>query len=652
MKTFPSAFTAEKNKKTGAAPFWVLECPFPATGTIYLADYAVTFSTWKGGVTTKGWVKNWGQITEDISGEMALTKVSSFNLDVIIDPDASPSIETILENPANNAETTDCRLYLAFRDLMGTAEATDPPQLIWRGNITDWPKQGELVLELKMDDIGIRLDRYVGTKLDLDDYPDACLDDVGKVMPIVYGPDNYVIGLRSAWGARTTVAADITDASTTLAVSDGTYLPPSGSIWCDEEKIGYSSISAVSDGVGGTTYRLNGLTRGQSSTEAVAHSAGAEVAEYRSTYDSIIGDRQLKAVKGMYAEVGGKRLKVISGVSPAVVNGRHILRATQNITVQQVNDTIDVADQIVVTDPGHHYGNVQTANQYAIDSSHSPSPGNWTWTGADLNLRDSDLNSSLEASYYGTSADSASLTVTFPTYNGPTPSSVFAVITHQSFKSAGSPAGAYVRQGSSTDLDTSNVKMTQRISLGTTVPTSLAVNLNHPVNSTAYQVQSIVYEIGLQINTTQTTTDLAAVRKDGEVKKTGNVVATRMVERFIALVDGCADASGAITGAPNALIARPDNIAAHLLNAWAGWPVAQFFSDLALGAPVDSRLLGTIMGDMTEGGGLAAAFDGVTSQASAASARISDAGQDTRTVGTPLGDMTEAADWQQRLITR
>ena len=67
MKSFPSHFTAEKNKKTGAAPFWILECPFPGTGTVYLADYTVTFTTWKGGITTKSWIKNWGQITEDIS---------------------------------------------------------------------------------------------------------------------------------------------------------------------------------------------------------------------------------------------------------------------------------------------------------------------------------------------------------------------------------------------------------------------------------------------------------------------------------------------------------------------------------------------------------------------------------------------------------
>jgi len=640
VKAFPSTFTVQKNKKTGVSPFWILECPFPATGTVYLADYAVTFGSWKGGITTKGWVKNWGQITEDISEELGLTKVSSFRLNVIIDPNANPNMEAILENPANNAETTDCKLYLAYNELIGSSEATDPPQLMWRGNITDWPKQGELMLQLKMDDISVRLNKYIGTKLDLDDYPDACLDDVGKIMPIVYGPDNYVIGLRSAWGARTTLAAAITVSATSLTVSDGQYLPGSGSIWCDEEKIGYSGKTPSSDGVGGTTWTLNSLSRAQSGTTATAHSAGAEIAEYRSAYDSIIADRQLKAVKGMFADVGGKRLKVVSGVSPAVVNGRHLLRATQNITVQQVNDTIAVTDTIAVSDPGHKHGAMTTAKRYPTGSSHSA--GGFTWDGVDLNVRDGADNTSLKARLdSSTSNYTASITATFPTYNGPTPESVYAIITHASFRGTPYPAGAHVYIGS-TDLDMSATKATQRVYLGTSVPASLTVYCAHPNSASAYSMSMEVYEIYMEVTATETTTDPAGVEKSGQVEKTGNVVATRMVERFIALVDGYADdGAGTFTGTPNALIKRPDNIIADFLSAYAGWPVAQFYTNLALGTPIDSRLLGTIIGNMTDGGGLAAAFDGVRSQPASASARISDAGEDTRTVGTPIGDMTE-----------
>ena len=208
-----------KNQKDGCSPILDPRMSLHHR-TIYLADYTVQFSSWKGGARTKPWVKNWGRITEDISNELALTRVSSFSLDVIIDPNVSPNMETILENAANNPETTDCRLYLAFRDLTGPLESTDPPQLMWRGQHHRLEKDRRTGLELEMNDISIRLDKYVGTKLSLDDYPDACLEDVGKVFPIVYGEKNVVTVLRSAWGARTTLASAITAASTTCEVTD------------------------------------------------------------------------------------------------------------------------------------------------------------------------------------------------------------------------------------------------------------------------------------------------------------------------------------------------------------------------------------------------------------------------------------------------
>ena len=77
MKSFPPIFTNEKNRKTGAAPFYVLKMPFGNTGTIYISDYAVKFSTWEGGAQTLAWVKDWGSITENIGNALALTAVST-----------------------------------------------------------------------------------------------------------------------------------------------------------------------------------------------------------------------------------------------------------------------------------------------------------------------------------------------------------------------------------------------------------------------------------------------------------------------------------------------------------------------------------------------------------------------------------------------
>ena len=149
---------------------------------------------------------------------------------------------------------------------MGSLEATDPPQLMWRGNITDWHKVDELVMELEMTDISVRLDRYVGTKLDSTAYPRAALEDIGKVMPIVYGANNMVVGLRAAWGVRTTLAATITPTSTSLKLSltlaEYQAMGASGSLWVDDERIAYGSITVTTDSIGQAVYTLNGVTRG------------------------------------------------------------------------------------------------------------------------------------------------------------------------------------------------------------------------------------------------------------------------------------------------------------------------------------------------------------------------------------------------------
>ena len=184
MRTFPAAFTSEKNRKTGAAPVWIVRCPF-ATSTLYLSDIVFSVSSWMGGITTRSWVKSWGAIDEDISGSLSLTKVSDFSLQVIIDPDRSPNMEEILENAANNIETTDIGLYLWF---LGLDPVTNPPQLMWEGNIVDYKLLDELTCQLDLVDHGVKLDRYVGTLLDTDlSTPAWIWKTWGKMAPIIMG---------------------------------------------------------------------------------------------------------------------------------------------------------------------------------------------------------------------------------------------------------------------------------------------------------------------------------------------------------------------------------------------------------------------------------------------------------------------------------
>ena len=143
-------------KIAGAAPFYILKCPWPVTGTIYISDYKVSFTTWQGGITTLPWIDDWGKIIEDLSRLDTLTKVSTFSADIIIEQSAAENIKTILDTPGNNPESCNLELYMAYRDLLGAQETTDPTQKIMRGKIIDLNSQTDLSMHLDMADISVQ----------------------------------------------------------------------------------------------------------------------------------------------------------------------------------------------------------------------------------------------------------------------------------------------------------------------------------------------------------------------------------------------------------------------------------------------------------------------------------------------------------------
>ena len=287
MKIFPANFTVEKNRKAGAAPVWILKCPF-ASGPVYLSDMAFAVPDWNGGITTLPWIREWGRIDEDIAEEMILTKVSDFSLKVLIDPHGSPNMEMILNNAVNSIETTDIELYLWFR---GLNAASDPPRVMWAGNIIDYRFLDELTCQLDLVDCGVRLDRYVGTLLDTDLYPRMDPEDVGKVANIIMGDcDNVPCPCILAGGAAA-LTGDITASSPgnggTLNVDDATQFPLSGTFYV---QVG-DEIIACTGGAGTNYLRCSSSgARGAQSTSAAAHSAGDPVVEIPSAYAYLVAD--------------------------------------------------------------------------------------------------------------------------------------------------------------------------------------------------------------------------------------------------------------------------------------------------------------------------------------------------------------------------
>jgi hypothetical protein len=77
------------------------------------------------------------------------------------------------------------------------------------------------------------------------------------IEPFVYGSTVLMPAVRTDWGAKTTLLADITASQTSFELSDASRFPASGTILIDDEKISYTSKSGNV---------LNGLTRGASGT--------------------------------------------------------------------------------------------------------------------------------------------------------------------------------------------------------------------------------------------------------------------------------------------------------------------------------------------------------------------------------------------------
>jgi len=362
MLSFPSAFTTEKNKTTGLSPVWILKCPFPSTGTLYLSDYAFTVATWNGGITTKPWIGQWGSLVEDLAGGgLSASKVGGMKIDALIDPAASPNLDTILWTAANNVETTNIELYLWFR---GLTPSTDPPQLLWTGNIIDFDRISELAYRLTLNDLSVKLDKQVGTVITETAYPDCHPDDVGRIEPIIYGAAKKVPALRTGWGATTTLVYGITAAQTTgITLSDSLGFPTSGTVLIDAEKIAYTSI---------TSNVLGGVTRGASSTAATTHGQGALIWETKTQYDSLLAGHVLKSVDAIYARIAGRLLRVTSGASGLSSGGKHYVRSTSQLAVAVVS----VDDQIAVSTGSHTHTASSGLNAVTPDE-HLSRGGTW-----------------------------------------------------------------------------------------------------------------------------------------------------------------------------------------------------------------------------------------------------------------------------------
>lgn len=404
MRSFPANFAAALADKMGQAPVWIFA--FTAGGTTYYCADDI-YDT--GGYITKPWVARWGQVRDGLGGGLSELQVAEFSVDLLIDPDASPNIETLATGYA--LEESVCKLYLWMR---GSGEA---PQEMVRGYIRDIGIPDNTMVSLSIEDESSRLNNYIGTRITKAVYPDADPDDVGKILPLIYGTVAKVPLPAVDAGIQTSLPSNINASTQSVTVSDATGLEIGTVVQVDEEQMLIGNV--VGD--------VLTVTRGYNTTVAVDHAKAAVVWEHKAEFVYLLGS-PVDSLSKVYVRLGEAECDVtaiamrylgsgtVATVSAGQVGGQHpsylgkaCVVVPGYITAQQavsigltdgigVSDTISVADAIGVSDTigvsnpshAHQESEIQAAidldSAYINSGSTITSPNDYGYNSIDGNM--------------------------------------------------------------------------------------------------------------------------------------------------------------------------------------------------------------------------------------------------------------------------
>jgi len=349
MKSFPSLFAKAKSNLTGEAPLWILKLTAGGTN-YYLSDNTVPIPGWNGGITTKPWISFWGALKEGLlSGRLDEILQADMPISCVIDPDANPNIETLVTE--YELEESPAVLYLWFRSLDA---ATDPPQAILSGYIEDISIPDETTVNLTLQDGTCRLEKYIGNKVTLDEFPEADEDDVGRVIPIPFGAVEKLPTRAVLSGAMTSLPNNLNDTDIAFAVSDTVGLSVGDLVQVDDEQIL----------IGGISNDQLTVTRGYNGTVAEFHGKGSILWEIKARFDYLVSDVPVDAIPKVYGRVGDAELDITevatvytgqSGDEHADYPGRAVITMPSYITASQavnllINDGISVSDTLSLLD--------------------------------------------------------------------------------------------------------------------------------------------------------------------------------------------------------------------------------------------------------------------------------------------------------------
>lgn len=486
---------------------------------------------------------------------------------------------------------------LTLSVIFDNANSSGDDTAIFKGRMENIESMSRESVTVRISDIAMAYNhKWPHTIVNTTDYPDADPDDIGKMLPQVWGSCKRVPLRAVDAGWLTTLAEDLDDSETSIDLTDAAGLSATGTIQIDVEQITYT---------GKTGNTLTGCTRGANATTAVEHDLGAKVAEIQADYFYILG-HAVKAINAVYVDgvlqpaanytaytgqsgdqhgsYPGKACIDFS-VLPAITKQINVAIA-DTIAVSDtigVSDTIDVSDGIGVSDTidftapaGSYYTSYSSSySNNGVDNPANSVDGNANTYGG-MNQANDDITYNFTDPSVGTAA-----------------SQIFhAIMSGQ----LGTETIDVEKGGSHVTTWTMTTTPSEYIYNATTdTAWTRTFGFDNPIlGGGEVRIHMIWKEVRYAPDLTKvgsasktgSATKTGAASKTGAATKTGTVtlsgnsVADTVIGGVVSIdVDGYQDdGSGTYTGTPTALIERPDHVFKHWIIAMLGLTAADINS--------------------------------------------------------------------------
>lgn len=515
--------------------------------------------------------------------------------------DAGDYLLTYLES--NPVERREIKIYELRLNSWDETFSSDCKVLRFHGIIDQATNITETCFTLACSNLICGLNRKLPfSKLTKEDYSSIDPDDLGKQANIIYGDFSKIPCHAVDAGAASPLSADINASVNSVIPSDASDFPSSGKIGIEEEFITYTGKS-------GNT--LTGCTRGVDATTAATHDKGMVVWEEKTQFVYLVAKHPVHAIGEVYVDdilITSAITKYTgqTGNELAGYAGKAVIKASakQVFTIRVdlvADDTIDVSDTITVNDGIGVSDTIDVADTITVNdgigvtddigmAAHASYQNNTMYPSSASNNAWIDGNTSTGA-YLGTSS-SQYATGFFDRDKWLTSHNQYAWIFVDQVVA---PSTLYVKIGSTwRNQTTLPNKGWVRFGFGPMNDWEDASVYIYASAVNKIMVYEIYKEVAWEESITHTKTGSASktgsatkggsatksgaatksgsATKGGAASKTGTVSLSgnssadiKIGSNFVADVEGYQDdASGTITGTPNALIQRPDHIIEHI----------------------------------------------------------------------------------------